>query len=101
MNNWHCSMNFCHPASLGSEQLGWPSNLGRSEVIRLKFGDIVEHAKGYSTLFFEPIEPGLHEEKSRRNIFGMGSFGTLSLYLEMSERAGRTQGVGKCCRRGP
>jgi hypothetical protein len=50
---WHCSMNFCHLASLTwSEQLGGASILGKSAVIKLRFGDILEHAEGYSTLFF-------------------------------------------------
>jgi len=52
VNNWHCSMNFCDLASLSSEQFGEPSFLRKSEVIGLKYGDILEHAKSYSTLFF-------------------------------------------------
>ena len=90
MNNWHCGMNFCHLASPSSEQLGWPSILGWSEVIRLKFGDLLEHAEGYSTLFFfEPIGLGLHEEKSQWNIFGLGRFWD-AISVSGDVRTGRT-----------
>jgi hypothetical protein len=51
MNNWHCSMNFWHLTSLSSEQLGGPSILRRSEVIKLKFKRTLEHPEGYATLF--------------------------------------------------
>src|SRR5271168_5636313 len=100
MNNWHCSMNFCHLASLSSEQLGRPSILRTSEVIRLKFGDILEHTEGYSTLFFEPIGPGPHGGNASGIFSVWEGFTPVFQYLKMSERAGRTQGVGEYCKRG-
>jgi len=74
MNSWHCGMNFCHLASLHSEQLEWRSILGRSKVIRLWFGNILEHAEGYSTLFFWANWARAPWRKSQWNIFDMGRF---------------------------
>ena len=64
----------------------------------LKCGDVLEHTERCSTLFFEPIGAGLHGENASGIFSIWGGFRTLSPYLEMSERAGRIQGVEKYCR---
>ena len=70
-------------------------------MIGLKFGDILEHAEAYSTLFLSLLGQ-ISMERNPSRIFSIWEgFGTLSPYLEMSERAERTQGVGQYCRRGP
>jgi len=80
-----------------SERLGAPTSPGRSNWNGMKFGGLLVFGKLCSTPIFWPDWRMSSWRKWLTEIFAIGRFGVLVLYLEMPEHIGRTQGVGEYC----
>ena len=63
----------------------------------MKFRGVLEVVEFYSRSNSQPDRRTSSWTKGLAEIFAIGRFGALFLYLEMPERIGETQGVGEYC----